>query len=69
MDVSNLRSVHWEMLFFHVLAQRQYGYDFAWGTSMASPAVAGGLALLYQRYKQLNGNSQSQKWFNESIDM
>jgi hypothetical protein len=32
------------------------GYDFAWGTSMSSPAVAGGLALLYQRYKQLNGN-------------
>jgi hypothetical protein len=31
------------------------GYDFAWGTSMASPAVAGGLALLDQRYKQLNG--------------
>mgnify|MGYP003574853502 CR=1 FL=1 len=27
------------------------------GTSMASPAVAGGLALLYQRYKQLHGGS------------
>lgn len=26
------------------------------GTSMASPAVAGGLALLYQRYRQLHGN-------------
>lgn len=25
------------------------------GTSMANPAVAGGLALLYQRYRQLNG--------------
>ena len=34
----------------------EYGYDFAWGTSMASPAVAGGIALLVQRYKQLNGN-------------
>jgi hypothetical protein len=32
------------------------GYGTAWGTSMASPAVAGGLALLYQRFKQLNGN-------------
>ncbi|HLG38331.1 MAG TPA: S8 family serine peptidase, partial [Chitinophagaceae bacterium] len=31
-------------------------YDFAWGTSMSSPAVAGGLTLLYQRYKELNGN-------------
>ncbi|MCR6720493.1 MAG: S8 family serine peptidase [Chitinophagaceae bacterium] len=26
------------------------------GTSMAAPAVSGGLALLYERYKQLNGN-------------
>lgn len=32
------------------------GYGSAWGTSMASPAVAGGLALLIQRYKQLNAN-------------
>ncbi len=30
------------------------GYDFAWGTSMSSPGVAGGLTLLYQRYKELN---------------
>ncbi|HYC41222.1 MAG TPA: S8 family serine peptidase [Chitinophagaceae bacterium] len=27
------------------------------GTSMAAPAVAGGLGLLYQRYRQLNGNA------------
>jgi subtilisin family serine protease len=27
------------------------------GTSMAAPAVAGGLSLLYQRYRQLNGNA------------
>lgn len=27
------------------------------GTSMASPAVAGGLALLYQRYRQLHGGN------------
>ncbi|GGH41898.1 hypothetical protein GCM10007423_38140 [Dyadobacter endophyticus] len=26
------------------------------GTSMASPAVSGGLAMLYERYRQLNGN-------------
>lgn len=31
------------------------GYGVAFGTSMASPAVAGGSALLYERYKQLNG--------------
>ncbi len=37
------------------------GYDFAWGTSMASPAVAGGLTLLYQRYKQLSGNNSNPK--------
>jgi hypothetical protein len=29
-------------------------YSFLSGTSMSSPAVAGGLGLLYQRYKQLN---------------
>jgi hypothetical protein len=32
-------------------------YNFAWGTSMAAPGVSGGLALLDQRYKQLNGNN------------
>ena len=32
------------------------GYVSGTGTSMASPAVAGGLALLYQRYRQLNQN-------------
>jgi len=31
----------------------QYGYD--WGTSMASPGVAGGLAVLTQRYRQIHG--------------
>ena len=30
-------------------------YSFNNGTSMASPAVAGGAALLYQKYRQLNG--------------
>lgn len=32
------------------------GYGAAWGTSMASPAVTGSIALLDQRYKQLNGS-------------
>lgn len=32
-----------------------YGYNN--GTSMAAPAVSGGLALLYQRYRQLHGGS------------
>lgn len=31
------------------------GYSSLSGTSMAAPAISGGLALLYQRYKQLNG--------------
>ncbi len=33
------------------------GYNVQSGTSMASPAVAGGLALLYERYRILNGGS------------
>ena len=33
-------------------------YEWAAGTSMASPQVAGGVALLTQRYKQLNGGAQ-----------
>ncbi|SDF18008.1 Por secretion system C-terminal sorting domain-containing protein [Dyadobacter soli] len=31
-------------------------YGAGAGTSMAAPAVSGGLALLYERYRQLNGN-------------
>ena len=31
------------------------GYTHGWGTSFASPAVAGGMALLYQRYRQMYG--------------
>jgi len=34
------------------------GYEWAAGTSMASPHVAGGLAVLTQRYKQVNSGSQ-----------
>ncbi|MEO8766468.1 MAG: S8 family serine peptidase [Ginsengibacter sp.] len=33
------------------------GYGSSSGTSMAAPAVTGSLALMTQRYKQLNGNS------------
>ncbi|MGZ3949241.1 MAG: S8 family serine peptidase, partial [Flavisolibacter sp.] len=33
------------------------GYFYNNGTSMAAPAVTGGLALLYQRYRQLNGGT------------
>ncbi len=32
-------------------------YSFNTGTSMAAPAVAGGLALLYQHYRQLNSGN------------
>ncbi|SEJ27993.1 Por secretion system C-terminal sorting domain-containing protein [Dyadobacter sp. SG02] len=31
-------------------------YGGGTGTSMAAPAVSGGLAMLYERYRQLNGN-------------
>ena len=34
------------------------GYEYADGTSMASPQVAGGLALLTEKYKQLNFGAQ-----------
>lgn len=32
-------------------------YSYSSGTSMAAPAASGGLALLYQRYRQLNGGA------------
>ena len=32
-------------------------YGLSSGTSMSAPAVSGGLALLYQRYRQLHGNA------------
>jgi hypothetical protein len=34
-----------------------HSYAFNSGTSMAAPAVAGGLALLYERYRQLNSGA------------
>ncbi len=40
---------------FSSISINNYGINN--GTSMASPAVAGGLALLYQRYRQLHGNT------------
>lgn len=33
------------------------GYGYNNGTSMAAPAASGGLALLYQRYRQLHGGT------------
>lgn len=40
-----------------------YTYNFpyysSWGTSMAAPAVAGGLGLLHERYKQLFSNANA----------
>lgn len=33
------------------------GYGPMWGTSMAAPAATGALALLYERYRQLNGGA------------
>ncbi len=33
------------------------GYFVDFGTSMSSPNIAGGLALLYERYRQLNGGA------------
>ncbi|MBO9682462.1 MAG: S8 family serine peptidase, partial [Flavisolibacter sp.] len=38
-------------------ASANNGYFYGQGTSMAAPAVAGGLTLLYQRYRQLNGGA------------
>ncbi|WP_207512271.1 S8 family serine peptidase [Longitalea luteola] len=32
-------------------------YTTQWGTSLASPAVAGSVALLYERYRQLHGGA------------
>ena len=32
-------------------------YTYDWGSSMAAPSVTGGLALLYQRYRQLHGGA------------
>lgn len=42
-------------------------YGFNNGTSMSGPAVAGGLALLYQRYRQLNGGANPKNGLMKAI--
>lgn len=43
---------------FRVVSDRPVNsYAFNSGTSMSAPAVSGGLALLYQRYRQLHANA------------
>ncbi len=46
------------------------GFGSYWnnnGTSMACPGATGGMALLYQRYKQLNGNSNPKNGLMKNI--
>lgn len=42
-------------------------YGNGTGTSFSSPAVAGGLALLYERYRQLNGNQNPKNGLMKAI--
>jgi hypothetical protein len=42
-------------------------YSFNNGTSMAAPAASGGLALLYQRYRQLNGGANPKNGLMKAI--
>ncbi|MGB8190744.1 MAG: S8 family serine peptidase, partial [Chitinophagaceae bacterium] len=42
-------------------------YSFNSGTSMAAPAVTGGLALLYQRYRQLHGGADPKNGLMKAI--
>jgi hypothetical protein len=42
-------------------------YSYNNGTSMAAPAVSGGLALLYQRYRQLNGGANPKNGLMKAI--
>lgn len=42
-------------------------YQSASGTSMAAPAVTGGLALLYQRYRQLNGGNNPKNMLMKAL--
>ncbi len=46
-------------------AGNYYGYNN--GTSMSAPMVSGGLALLYQRYRQLNGGTNPKNGLMKSI--
>ncbi len=43
------------------------GYSYNNGTSMAAPGVSGGLALLYQRYRQLHGGSDPKNGLMKAI--
>lgn len=43
------------------------GYSYNNGTSMAAPAVSGGLALLYQRYRQINSGSNPKNGLMKAI--
>ncbi|HYO22020.1 MAG TPA: S8 family serine peptidase, partial [Flavisolibacter sp.] len=43
------------------------GYSGNNGTSMSAPAVSGGLALLYQRYRQLNGGANPKNGLMKAI--
>ncbi len=42
-------------------------YQAGSGTSMAAPAVTGGLALLYQRYRQLNGGNNPKNMLMKAL--
>lgn len=42
-------------------------YQTGTGTSMAAPAVTGGLALLYQRYRQLNGGNNPKNMLMKAL--
>lgn len=42
-------------------------YQGASGTSMAAPAVTGGLALLYQRYRQMNGGNNPKNMLMKAL--
>jgi hypothetical protein len=42
-------------------------YSYSSGTSMAAPAVSGGLALLYQRYRQLHGGANPKNGLMKAI--
>lgn len=42
-------------------------YQAASGTSMAAPAVVGGLALLYQRYRQLNSGNNPKNMLMKAL--
>lgn len=45
------------------------GYSYNTGTSMAAPGAAGGMTLLYQRYKQLNGGANPKSGLMKAVMM